>query len=175
MKDQGQQQQHAPRQSGHTTRDVEDGLASQRRTLNELSQALTDKLQTMVRQQEERAQEFARRVQSVSSLPQQPDLSWFQTLTEQMRTGEQKAGNPATSQVEKPKDSKETTSHTTQSRRPEPMPTETKERPRSKSETPFLPEEDETEEDTTKEKPGCGAWTVGGALFIIYIILKSCS
>lgn len=49
----------------------EDRLASQRQALEEMSQQLLAKLNEMVKEQEVRAREFAERVHSVSSLPQQ--------------------------------------------------------------------------------------------------------
>lgn len=48
------------------------GVDSQREALEEMSQALLDKLNAMVVEQEARAQEFAARSHSLSSLPQQP-------------------------------------------------------------------------------------------------------
>lgn len=53
--------------------EFEDLLSSQRKALEEMSQHLLDKLDVMVVEQETRAKEFAQRVQSVSSLPQQGD------------------------------------------------------------------------------------------------------
>ena len=51
--------------------ELEDGLAAQRRALEEMSQQLLDKLNVMEAEQEARAQEFAQRVHSVATLPGQ--------------------------------------------------------------------------------------------------------
>ena len=51
--------------------ELEDRLSVQRRALEEMSRQLLDKLNEMVTEQEARAREFAERVHSVSSLPQQ--------------------------------------------------------------------------------------------------------
>lgn len=49
-----------------------DRTEPQRRALEEMSQALLERLNVMVREQEERAQDFAQRTHSLSALPEVP-------------------------------------------------------------------------------------------------------
>lgn len=69
-----------------------DGMDQQRRALEEMSQNLLDKLNAMVKEQEQRAREFAERTHSLSSLPeayreQMPSLRDVEPLVRNVREG----------------------------------------------------------------------------------------
>ncbi len=167
-----QQQSHrAPWEGEHTAGDVEDSLASQRKTLDELSRDLTAKLQSMVQQQEARAQEFVQRVHSVSDIPQQSTTSWSQPFPSPKPMTPSVASEPAPSPVQG-------------RREPESQP---RQRERTASQATVDDSRERTwrvprrrapvrgdDSGTPEEKSGPGAWVFAVVIFFIYIILRSC-
>ncbi len=171
MSDKLQQPHRAPWEGEHTAGDVEDGLASQRKTLDELSRNLTAKLQSMVQQQEARAQEFAQRVHSVSTLPQQSITSWSQSFPSPKPTTPPAASKPAPPLVQNRRESE------SKPLRREHAPSQTTaddSRERTWREPRGRAPLRNNDSDIPEEKSGPGAWVFAVVIFFIYIILRSC-